>query len=115
MRLPYRWVIASAIYILALFILEYVGYYLLGIKIPVDSPSLFGIGIIQLELKDIDSSKVLFPARQRPSLDWETMNKLTEQNKDFNKFIKDVKIDFNSKVIPTEDEFKNHDSIGEFV
>src|SRR3989339_990461 len=59
----------------------------------------FGIGIIQLELKDIDSSKVLFPARQRPSLDWETMNKLTEQNKDFNKFIKDVKIDFNSKVI----------------
>jgi hypothetical protein len=59
----------------------------------------FGIGIIQLELKDIDSSKVLFPAKQRPSLDWETMNKLTEQNKDFNKFIKDVKIDFNSKVI----------------
>ena len=46
LRLPYRWVIASAIYILALFILEYVGYYLLGIKIPVDSPSLFGIGII---------------------------------------------------------------------
>lgn len=59
----------------------------------------FGIGIIQLELKDIDSSKVLFAAKQRPSLDWETMNKLTEQNKDFNKFIKDVKIDFNSKVI----------------
>lgn len=59
----------------------------------------FGIGIIQLDLKDIDSSKVLFPARQRPALDWETMNKLTEQNKDFNKFIKDVKIDFNSKVI----------------
>ena len=59
----------------------------------------FGIGIIQLDLKDIDSSKVLFSAKQRPSLDWETMNKLTEQNKDFNKFIKDVKIDFNSKVI----------------
>lgn len=59
----------------------------------------FGIGIIQLELKDIDSSKVLFSAKQKPSLDWETMNKLSEQNKDFDKFIRDVKIDFNSKVI----------------
>lgn len=59
----------------------------------------FGIGIIQLELKDIDSSRVLFSAKQKPSLDWETMNKLSEQNKDFDKFIKDVKIDFNSMVI----------------
>lgn len=52
----------------------------------------FGIGIIQLELKDIDSSRVLFSAKQKPSLDWETMNKLSEQNKDFDKFIKDVKL-----------------------
>ncbi|MBM4176994.1 MAG: hypothetical protein FJ213_12615 [Ignavibacteria bacterium] len=59
----------------------------------------FGIGIIHLDLKDIDSSKVLFTAKQKPYLDWETMNKLCEQNKDFDKFIKDVKIDFNSKVI----------------
>ncbi len=59
----------------------------------------FGIGIIQLDLKDIDSSTVYFPAKQREKLDWDTMNKLVEQNNDFAKFIQDVKIDFESKRI----------------
>lgn len=59
----------------------------------------FGIGIIQLDLKDLDSSNILFPARNKSFLDWETMNKLCEQNKDFEKFIQDVKIDFDSKRI----------------
>ncbi|GAB6283704.1 MAG: hypothetical protein STSR0008_24970 [Ignavibacterium sp.] len=43
----------------------------------------FGVGIIQLDLDDIDSSKVLFAAKVKPNLDWETMNKLCEQNSDF--------------------------------
>ena len=61
--------------------------------------SSFGIGIIQLDLEDIDSSQILFPARSRPLLDWETINKLSEQNPDFEKFIQDVRIDFESKRI----------------
>jgi hypothetical protein len=61
--------------------------------------SSFGIGIIQLDLEDIDSSQILFPARSRPLLDWETTNKLSEQNPDFEKFIQDVRIDFESKRI----------------
>ena len=59
----------------------------------------FGIGIIQLDLSDIDASSVLYPARVRGSLDWETINKLCEQNRDFEKFVDDVKIDFESKRI----------------
>jgi len=59
----------------------------------------FGIGIIQIELKDIDSSSVLFPAIPSGNLDWETMNKLCSQNRDFKKFMQDVKIDFESKRI----------------
>jgi len=59
----------------------------------------FGIGIIHLDLQDIDSSSVLYPARVKPSLDWETINKLYEQNRDFEKFVQDVKIDFESKRI----------------
>lgn len=59
----------------------------------------FGIGVIHLDLKDIDSSSVLFPAKIRKNLDWETMNKLCEQNSDFEKFIQDVKIDCESKRI----------------
>jgi uncharacterized protein len=59
----------------------------------------FGIGIIHLDLKDIDSSSVLYPARIRGTLDWETINKLCDQNPDFEKFVEDVKIDFESKRI----------------
>ncbi|MBI5327834.1 MAG: hypothetical protein HZB80_06025 [Deltaproteobacteria bacterium] len=59
----------------------------------------FGIGIIKIDLDDFDSSSVLFPARIKPYLDWETMNKLCEQNTDFQRFIQDVKIDFESKRI----------------
>lgn len=59
----------------------------------------FGIGVIQLHLSDFDSSSVLFPARSREILDWETINKLCDQNKDFAKFIQDVKIDFESERI----------------
>ncbi|MDZ7662511.1 COG2958 family protein [Thiohalophilus sp.] len=59
----------------------------------------FGIGVIHLDLNDIDSSGILYHAKYRPQLDWETMNKLSEQNDDFRQFIKDVKIDFDSKRI----------------
>lgn len=59
--------------------------------------SSFGIGIIHLRLSDFNSSSVLFPAHNREVLDWETVNKLCEQNKDFAKFIQDVKIDFESE------------------
>jgi hypothetical protein len=61
--------------------------------------SSFGIGIIQLDPADIDSSRILYPARLRDSLDWETINKLCEQNRDFDKFLQDVRIDFESKRI----------------
>lgn len=61
--------------------------------------SSFGIGIIHLDLEDIDDSRILYPARIRDSLDWETVNKLCEQNPDFEKFLQDVRIDFESKRI----------------
>jgi len=61
--------------------------------------SSFGIGIIQLDPHDIDASRILYPARGRDTLDWETINKLCEQNKEFDRFLQDVKIDFESKRI----------------
>lgn len=54
----------------------------------------FGIGIIQLDLEDIDSSKVVFPASVKENLDWELMNKLCEQNEDFRNFIDNVRKDY---------------------
>ena len=59
--------------------------------------SSFGIGIIHLDPRDVDASTILHPAKARETLDWETINKLCEQNTDFEKFLQDVKIDFESK------------------
>ncbi len=61
--------------------------------------SSFGIGIIHLDPRDVDASEILYPARGRAVLDWEMINKLCEQNIDFEKFLQDVKIDFESKRI----------------
>ncbi len=59
--------------------------------------SSFGVGIIHLNPHDIDASVILYPASTRESLDWEMINKLCEQNSDFEKFLQDVKIDFEGK------------------
>ncbi len=63
----------------------------------------FGIGIVVIDLEDIDSSVVLFPAKSKDYLDWETMNKLCEQNPDFETFIDDVQRDYaGKKIYPSE-------------
>lgn len=58
----------------------------------------FGIGVIQLNLQDPHSSEIIFPAKHREALDWETINKLT-MNADFKEFISTVKIDITSRKI----------------
>ena len=68
----------------------------------------FGIGVIQLNTEDPDSSEVIFPANYRETLDWETINKLT-MNTDFKEFISTVKIDISSKKIHK----KEYDTIQE--
>lgn len=50
----------------------------------------FGIGIIQLDIKEIFNSKIIFPAKYRENLDWLIINKLVENNRDFREFIDDV-------------------------
>jgi len=59
----------------------------------------FGIGIIHLDLEDIDASKILFGATTKDQLDWPLMNKLCDQNPDFEKFIDDVRKDYEVKTI----------------
>jgi uncharacterized protein len=62
----------------------------------------FGIGIIKLKTNDPDSSDILFPAKGKSDLDWETLNKLCEENPDFKEFILRVKNDLSSKEIRKE-------------
>jgi hypothetical protein len=58
----------------------------------------FGIGVIKLSIEDPHSSEIIFPAKYRETLDWETINKLT-MNSDFKEFISTVKTDITSKKI----------------
>jgi len=52
--------------------------------------SAFGIGVILLNLESIDESEVILPARVNNELDWNTINRLVEENKDFKELMKDV-------------------------
>lgn len=56
----------------------------------------FGIGLIHLDLEDIDASSVIFNARFNNNLDWELMNKLCEKNNDFADFIDNITKDYKS-------------------
>lgn len=47
----------------------------------------FGIGVIRLDIKDIEDSKVIFPAKEKIELDWETINRLAQLNPVFNEFL----------------------------
>lgn len=75
----------------------------------------FGIGIIKLDLDDIDSSKIVFPAEPKMMLDWETANKLAELNNDFRRFIQDIKIDLESKRIHLSEYDKIEEDIEKYI
>lgn len=61
--------------------------------------SAFGIGVLHLDPTEFDGSSIIYPARVRSGLDWETTNKLCEQNEDFRKFLEDVRIVFEAKKV----------------
>jgi hypothetical protein len=62
----------------------------------------FGIGIIRIDINDPDSTEILFPARSKDSVDWETVNKLAAINSDFREFLKRIKTDLTSREIRRE-------------
>lgn len=62
----------------------------------------FGIGVIRIDVEDPDSSEVIFPARSKDLVDWETVNKLAGINSDFREFLKRVKTDMKSNEIRKE-------------
>lgn len=48
----------------------------------------FGIGIIKLNPENIFESDILFPSRINQEIDWDTVNRLANENSDFNDFLK---------------------------
>ena len=50
----------------------------------------FGIGIIKLDAQNIEQSEILFSAKSKEFLDWETIDRLTDENTDFRAFLDDL-------------------------
>ena len=50
--------------------------------------SLHGIGFICLDIENPPESQIMIPARERSEVDWDTANRLTEENNDFRGYIK---------------------------
>ena len=50
----------------------------------------FGIGVIRLDSDDIEQSEILYPARENNDIDWDTVNRLLEENSIFKEFIRDI-------------------------
>jgi hypothetical protein len=48
----------------------------------------FGIGIIKLNPENIFESEIFFPSRINQEIDWDTVNRLTNENADFSDFLK---------------------------
>lgn len=50
--------------------------------------SLHGIGFIKLDSENPSESQILIPADEKSTIDWDSANRLAEENKDFLEFIK---------------------------
>lgn len=70
----------------------------------------FGVGVIRLDIKDPHSTEIIFLAKYRENLDWETINKLASMNNDFKDFLERVKIDLTTKKIHK----KEYDQVEDF-
>ena len=85
--------------------------YLVTLKLD-DEPSLideirrlnnsFGIGLIKLDPINIEQSEIVFSAKTKDFLDWETIDTLTKLNFDFQNFIKDFIEDINITNVKSE-------------
>ncbi|MBN2890807.1 MAG: hypothetical protein JXL97_02980 [Bacteroidales bacterium] len=48
----------------------------------------FGIGLIKLNADNVYESEIVFPSRINQEIDWDTVNRLANENADFNDFLK---------------------------
>ncbi len=55
----------------------------------------FGIGFIKLDAQNIEQSEIILPAKNK-NIDWETVNRLVEENSDFSEFVEDVADDIDT-------------------
>lgn len=64
--------------------------------------ALHGIGVILLNPENPTESDIIIPARSRAEVDWQSVNRLVEENKDFKDFIELVSAYYSSDILRPE-------------
>ncbi|MCW1285344.1 HrgA protein, partial [Acinetobacter baumannii] len=65
--------------------------------------ALHGIGVILLTPENPTESEILLPARRRTEVDWQSINRIVNENADFKNFIELVSIYYQTGRIRTQD------------
>lgn len=75
----------------------------------------FGIGLIKLNPENIFESEILFPSKINPEIDWDTVNRLANENSDFTDFLKLITEDCKlGKVKSTYDKLLKPDELTKY-
>jgi hypothetical protein len=76
----------------------------------------FGIGIIRLNAENVFESEILFPSKINTGIDWDTVNRLSTENKDFSDFLKLITEDCKlGKVKSQYDKVKTIDELTKHI
>lgn len=65
--------------------------------------SLHGIGFIRLDVENPSESQIIIPAKERLEIDWNTANRLADENKNFIEYIKLVRQFYQTGEIRSKD------------
>ena len=68
-----------------------------------------GIGVILLDAENPLESQIIIPAKGRNDIDWNTANRLAEENKDFKQYIEHIRVFYQSDKINKSDWDINDD------
>ena len=76
----------------------------------------FGVGVIHLNIENVFESEVLFPAKEKQFMNWDTVDRLASENDDFRNFLKFVVEDIKLGKVKSEyDKVLNPEELDEYV
>lgn len=65
--------------------------------------ALHGIGVIALNSEDPSESEIVVPARARQEIDWQSVNRLVEENEDMKDFVEQISTYYQTGRLRTKD------------
>jgi hypothetical protein len=65
----------------------------------------FGIGFIQLDALNVDQSVILIPAKCRDQIDWDTLDRLIEENPNVKSFVDSINEDVSLQKVKNKNEY----------